>query len=235
MSKIRFLFVGATILHLLSLFFDTDVGNYSLAVAPLAIGALAAAGGSILNTALSQETSKRNFDYQLSQQKQLMDYEWKHFNSPAAQAKGLAEAGLNPAVVFGQGSISQAASPNASLPSWSPVDVGLSGSDLSQAILALSQAKKVGAETIGQDIENEINQRTMLERIKSIGKQNNYTDSQIELLQRQCGNIEGQNSKLQEEINILRKQGVKLDFDNEHLKDFFNAAMRQYADKHIDA
>ena len=60
-------------------------------------------------------------DRQLSKSKELLDYQWKNFQSPEAQVRSMAAAGLNPAATLGgHGSF---AAPSASLPSTAPVQV----------------------------------------------------------------------------------------------------------------
>lgn len=200
---------------------------------PIEIGAALASGGmSLLNTGAGQLLGTYNARYAQKLQKEMLDYQWKNFSSPSAQARALAEAGLNPSVAFGQGSISHVATPQAAAQSIAPVDVGLSGSDLMSSILALSEAKKAGSEAAGREIENEVARKTLNDRIAAAAKANKWTDEQINLAQQQAYNLQGTNTQIQEIINNLRKEGQKLDFDNEHMKERFDAEMRSYADKH---
>ena len=228
MSRFKYLFVAGIIFQLLTLWFDVGTSSCELAAAPLAVGLLSAAGGTVLNRAfdfLNKQTARESMDLQ----KELMDYEWDKFSSPAAQVKSIAEAGLNPGVVFGQGGM------RGSAPSMNAPEIAQSQqspTDFANSVLALANAKKSGSETAGIELDNEIKRKTMDDVISAAGKQNRWTDEQINLAQQNAYNLQGQNSKLQEEINLLKKQGVKMDFDNDKLKERFDAEMRGYADKH---
>lgn len=200
---------------------------------PIEIGAAAASGGmSLLNSVVGNSISRSNARYAQQLQKDMLDYQWKNYSSPSAQARALAEAGLNPSVAFGQGSVSHVATPQAAAQAISPVDVGLSGSDITSSILALSEAKKAGVESAGKEIENQLARATLNDQIAAAAKANRWTDEQINLAQQQAYNLQGINTQIQETINNLRKEGYKLDFDNEHLQERFHAEMRSYADKH---
>ena len=235
MNNVRLLFVGALILHLLSLCFDSDVG-FCLAAAPLLLGTLAAAGGSLLNAGVNHMMSSYDARLQNKYTKELMDYQWDKFISPKAQAAGLAEAGLNPSVVFGQGSMTHTATPSAQSAPISLFDFGMSGADLTNSVLALSQAKKAGSETAGIELDNKIKESSLNELIKSAGIANKWQTEETNRVMQEAYNLQGQNNKLQEEIKLLRKQGVTLDLENENWQKRFDAEMRAYADKHnIDA
>ena len=66
MNRFRYLLVGAFILHLLSIVFDVGVhdSQTSLAIAPVLLGPIAAAGGQVLggvaNTLIGNSQSKSN-------------------------------------------------------------------------------------------------------------------------------------------------------------------------------
>lgn len=118
---------------------------------PFLLGSLAL-GGTLVNQGLNRS----NMDYQAQVSKELMDYQWNHFNSPKAQVAAMTAAGLNPAAMFdgGKGSF---ASPSVSMPSSMPVSFDPAGtlSSLSQYILAKAQAKKAGVEISNLDVERQ--------------------------------------------------------------------------------
>lgn len=221
--------------------------------APITIGSAQASGGSsngddffsglgntlvgqglsVIGSLFGNDMARKNAEFQQKLQKDLLDYQWKNFSSPKAQATSLAEAGINPAVAFGQGSMSHSAQPSmGSVSPISPRDIGLSGADFANSILALSQAKKAGSEAAGQNLDNIIKRTTLNEQINAASLANKWTDEQTNLVIQQAYNLQGLNTKIQEEINLLRKQGTKLDFENEHWEERFKNEMRQYADKH---
>ena len=111
------------------------------------IGTAAASGvegaiGSIPGALLSGAFGLIGQNQQVKHSKELMDYQWEHFNSPQAQVKNMAAAGLNPVAALGEkGSF---ASPSASMPG---MPVQLDGiSEVSNYIKSLADAKKAGAE-----------------------------------------------------------------------------------------
>ena len=203
MNNFRFFFVGAVLLHLLSLFFSDDVG-YNCAVVPEIIGAGIAAGGSLINAIAGNSMGRSNARYQAELQKELMQYQWDNYNSPSAQAKALADAGMNPSVAFGQGS--NFSSPSASAPSVSPVDIGLSGADLTSSILAMSQAKKVGEEGIAQNLANEITKATFDDQIKQIGLQNKWTSEQTAKVTQEIGLMSATFNEIQQKIENMKSE-----------------------------
>ena len=218
MSRFRYLLVGALILHLLSMFFDVGVNShYNMAIAPELIGTLAAAGGSVLGNLIN----KSNAEYSLKQQKSLMNYEWNNFTSPKAQAASLAEAGLNPAVAFGNGSI-HSVSPSSNAPQVAQVQQ--SGTDMANVLLAAAQANKAGLEAEGQKLLNDYNSKTMAERVRAVGLQNNWTEENTTKVIQDWNKTVG-------EINILQKEAAIKDIDLEKHEELVNSLINSYAAK----
>lgn len=203
MNRFKYLFVGALFLHLLTLFFDVG-SSCKLAIAPLLLGTLAAAGGAALNDVANQ-VNKSNARYSLDLQKDLLDYQWKNFVSPAAQLKSYADAGINPAVALGQGGL-RSASPSGSAPVLAQSDIGLSGQDFAQTILALSQAKKAGSESAGIELENYLKQKTMDDNIKAAALRNKWTTAEVDKINAEITNFSALWNKTQAEIDSLRKE-----------------------------
>lgn len=142
MNRFRYYLVGGVIIHLLSLFLDVGIDvNCNLAIAPIALGALALGAGAAMNS-VANDQNKANAEYSLDLQKKLLDYEWRNFNSPKAQAQSLAEIGINPSVAFGQGGM-RGASPSGAAPQLAQSPISMSGEDMANTILALSQAKRL--------------------------------------------------------------------------------------------
>lgn len=204
MNRFRFLFVGAVLLHLLTLFFDVGSSCYSLAIAPLALGALAAAGGAAMNS-IANEQNKSNAQYSLAMQKDLLDYQWKKFNSPKAQVDSLVDAGLNPSVAFGQGGM-RGIAPSGQAPQLSQSDIGLSGQDMANTILALSQAKKAGSDAAGVDLDRKIKEATLDDLIKAPALANKYTQEQTAALTQSIGLMSANFQKIQQDIENAKSE-----------------------------
>ena len=119
-------------------------------------GNLITAVGSLGSAGLSQLFNSINMGKQTDAAKDLMDYQWRNFLSPRAQAKAYADAGISPqALVDGKGST---ASPSVNMPSSAPVSVDgvLDLSSLSNYIQSVANAKKAGMDTklAEQEIKN---------------------------------------------------------------------------------
>ncbi len=113
--------------------------------------------GTLIGGAVSQGYNRENMALQNEYAKELMDYQWQHFNSYKAQVDSMREAGLNPAVLYGK-SAPSAASPSPSMPSSAPINVPsvFDLSSLSNYMLSVAQAKKAGMDTklSEQEIKN---------------------------------------------------------------------------------
>lgn len=227
MSRFNYLFVAGLFIQLLTVCIPFDC-SYNLAIAPLLLGTLAAAGGAAMN-AIANKQNKSNAQYSMNMQKDLLNYQWEKFDSPKAQLDSYAAAGINPAVALGQGAM-RGASPSANAPQVAQVNQ--SATDTANNILALSEAKKAGSETAGVELNNEILKGSLADRIKEVALNNKWKQEDITRIENVIGNIQGQNSKLQVEIDNLRKEGKTLDFENDNWKTKFNAEMRKYADEH---
>ena len=68
-NRFRYLLVVGVLLQLLSLWFNDGDTSVSLAIAPLAIGALAASGGAALSGLINNQ-NKQNAEYSLVQTQQ---------------------------------------------------------------------------------------------------------------------------------------------------------------------
>lgn len=108
-----------------------------------AIGAAATIGGSAINYGSASKTNLRTRQhnehmFQAQQDANIRNWNMQNeYNSPAATMKRLKEAGLNPALVYGQGSTGSNASPipQADYKAWNPdtpnVDPGAIGNAIS--------------------------------------------------------------------------------------------------------
>lgn len=120
---------------------------FGLGIASSAAGQLM----SIPTGLISQAFYKKNLERQVSAQKELIDYQ-NEYNSPSAQMERLAEAGLNPNLVYGSaapaGTSGNASAPAGHSPSYDTLDV-------SQAMLAMQQMKQVNSTMNLQDANAE--------------------------------------------------------------------------------
>ena len=227
MNRFRYLIVVGVLLQLLSLLFNNGDTSLSLAIGPLAIGALAASGGAALSGLINNQ-NKKNAEYSLDMQKRLMDYTWSKYNSPKAQAKAYADAGFNPAVAFGEGGMSSPIAPSNEAPELSQIDMSSSMSDLgtlvstgSQALLAAAEAKKVGLEAEGQKLLNDYNAETLAERVRAVGLQNKWTEEQTTKV------IQDWN-KTVAEINVLSKDAEIKQIDLDKHQSLVDAIIQHY-------
>lgn len=204
MNRFKYLLVGAIFLHLLSLWFDVG-SSFQLAIAPLALGALAAAGGAALND-ITNQINKSNAQYSVDLQKQLMDYSWNKYNSPKAQAKAYSDAGFNPAVAFGQGGMSAPIAPNVKTPDLAQGQVGISSDSLSNAILALTQSENTSEDTKAKQLGNQLFADTYKEQVEAIGLQNKWTQEQTSKISQEIGLMVGQFNECQQRIENLKSE-----------------------------
>ena len=118
------------------------MGNLIDQIGTAAASGLEGAIGSIPGALLSGAFGLIGQNQQVKHSKELMDYQWEHFNSPQAQVKNMTAAGLSPVAALGEkGSF---ASPSASMPG---MPVQLDGiSEVSNYIKSLADAKKAGAD-----------------------------------------------------------------------------------------
>lgn len=167
---------------------------------------LGSIAGSAVNTLAGGLLGEFFADAANERSKDMQKWQWDNFLSPKAQARALGDAGINPAVAFGQGAISHTLQPNAQSVPVSPVDVGLSGQDLAASVLALAQAKKVGAEEEGQILENKLLSDTYEEKVREIGLANKWTEEQTAKVTQEIGLMVGQFNNLQKQTEKLESE-----------------------------
>lgn len=124
----------------------------------IASGAASAVGnipGALVNYGINNLIQDR----QVRKSKELLDYQWKNYQSPEAQVKSMAAAGLNPAVTLGgNGSF---AAPSASLPTTAPVQID----GVSDMLSSLTQLKKVDKENelVDQEIYKTLSEKGLID------------------------------------------------------------------------
>ena len=200
-----------------------------IAIAPLALGILGAAGGQVLgsvaNSLIGNAQAKSNAQYSMNMQKDLLDYQWNHFGSPKAQLDSYAAAGINPIVALGQGSV-RGASPSVSSPQVStapvPFDTGLQ--NMPNAVLAAAEANKAGMEAEGQKLLNDYNTKTMADRVRAVGLQNHWTEENTTKVIQDWNKTIG-------EINILEKDAAIKQIDLDKHAKLVDSLIDSYAAK----
>lgn len=136
---------------------------------------------------------KRNLRLQVAAQKDLIDYQ-NQYNSPSAQMQRLAEAGLNPNLVYGSNAPA-GTSGNASAPSGVANPGNYNSADVASAMLHIQQAKAQEA-----SIEN-LRAETRLKNAEAAGKEF-YNSLQPELLQLTIDQGRKQIEKLQSDMDL---------------------------------
>lgn len=201
------------------------------------IGALGSLFGSSMSNSQSEAAASQAYERQKSLMKLQQDYavsNWQrevNYNSPAEQMKRLKEAGLNPNLVYGNGSMQGLESPGISSPTSPSAPMasvfGLSNpiAEGAAAAQGIAAAKKAGAEAVGKTIENEYMSKTLSDRIKAVSLQNKWTAEQTSYLTDQIATLAGQR-------NLLSKQAQILGKDLDNYEERFQAEMRQYRDQH---
>lgn len=222
------MFVAGLIIQLLTFCIPCDSSCF-LAIAPLALGILGAAGGQVLgsvaNSLIGNAQAKSNAQYSMNMQKDLLDYQWDKYGSPKAQLDSYAAAGVNPMVALGQGSV-RGSSPSVPSPQVStapvPFDTGLQ--NMPNAVLAAAEANKAGLEAEGQKLLNEYNVKTMAERVRAVGLQNHWTEENTTKVIQDWNKTIG-------EINILEKDAAIKQIDLDKHESLVNSLIDSYAAK----
>lgn len=160
-----------------------------LQISPLNLvgSALVNGAGGLLSSGLSYLLGRSNMNKQIEQSKELMDYQWNKFQSPQAQVRAMAAAGLNPAAMFGSGGSGSFASPSVNMPSSSPVNVPpvMDISAIASYVKAIADAKKAGMDTklSEQDIKNKEVERQTAEFELGLKKQFGKDFQSVQLAQ----------------------------------------------------
>lgn len=182
-----------------------DLVSQQVAIVPALIAAGAALAGGVINNIMNRD----NIDHKAEVEKDLMKYEYDQFKSPAAQVRGMAAAGLSPSVGLGMGN-GEFATPAHGSVSDSPFV--FSGVDeIANAVNAIANAKKAGAETVGRNLENRIVEESIKDRIEQVGLQNKWTKEQTAKTTQEFALISGQCNEMQQRIENMRSEKALTD------------------------
>lgn len=145
-----------------------------------------AAAGPVINSVGSLIGMNTSASKQMDLQKDLMQYQWNNFQSPTAQVKEMAKAGINPAVAFGNGAPSMGSFNQA--PALSPPSFGIgttSLTELANYMKSLADAKKAGVDTkVGEEeVKNKQIERQVMEFNLDIQKMFGKEFKSVELAQ----------------------------------------------------
>lgn len=167
------------------------------------------------------ELLKMQSDQQFNLWKNQFDVE-NAYNNPSAQVGRLMQAGINPAYgntvsngVSSMGASSVTPPPNISGSplggSVSPVGIpqGMSSStlrDIGSFMDDLSKIDLRGAQKLGQDIQNEFDQKTLDARIEKIALDNKWTDEQTNTIKMEYARLVGEVNIMQKEVELTEKQ-----------------------------
>ena len=175
-------------------------------------------GVGLLQSGINHAINSNNMDKQFRYQKDLMriqnDYNVQNwhmqnsYNTPAAQMQRLKAAGLNPDLMYGNGSAGvQANLPSGvsggSAPGYSPAPEGL---NLASDIQALANAKLAGAETVGKNIENSLLHDQIVAGIQEAYSRIGLNDEQKKKVKAETDNLEATLPMITEQVNQLREQ-----------------------------
>ena len=189
---------------------------------PLVAASLIGAGGSLLSSGMSNMFAQNNAEVSYQRQKELMAMQQKYavenwnrevnYNDPKQQMKRLKDAGLNPNLVYGNGAAgleapSTAAPTAPGAPMAQTVPFSNFAAEGAQVALAINQAKKADADTVGQTIENEFLSKTLQDRIEAVAVQNNWTKEQTAKVSQEISYIVGQQNALREQVENIKKEG----------------------------
>lgn len=173
------------------------------------IGTAIAGGQRRSKMRYQNELNKQMADHQFDLQRQMIA-EQNTYNSPLEQMKRFGAAGLNPNLVYSQGTpgnqteIAKYQTPEqkaVSNTTWSDVLSGVSKSfqDGLNALLTKMQIKKLEKETEGQDLENQYKADSMADRIAQQGVQLGIMTGNREMIQKA---LSWYDSQQQQQYNI---------------------------------
>lgn len=191
--------------------FLADVGS---ALASAAGGSAVTAPLGMLGNYLSSEQAKKN-------QKE----QWDMYYSPKAQVRNLAEAGINPAVAFGNNAPVMNGAGDFSIPQSPLGGIGTESiNSISNYLLAKSQAAKNKVETEGTELDNIVKAKTQEERIKEIALRNKFTEEDTT-------KVINEWQKLVGEVNILQKDAEIKDIDLKTHEKLVNSLIDTYVSR----
>lgn len=209
--------------------------------------AFISAAGSFLSAGMNNLFSRQNAETSFKHQKDLMALQQQYavdnwnrennYNRPEEQMKRLKDAGLNPDLVYGNGAAGLQAGPTASptapaAPMAQTIPMSNPVADAVQAAVGIAQAKKVGAETIGQKIQNDFDLKSFQDRLVAFGKQNQKTDAEISKLSEEAANLQQEFSVMTAQLNLWHLDAKEKRKRLGQMDERFEKEMRALDDAH---
>lgn len=187
--------------------------------------ALLGVASNFINGMTNSYFNKVGMEDQAEVNREQAMWQWKNFNSPAAQVRSLSDVGMSPATIFGAGGQGQFATPQVGSVSHAPLLT--QGVDIPSVMLALSQKENVEADTAKKKVEtqktadedtyqvmqNELLAQTFDEQVRKIALENHWTQEKtseviqnIALLVGQCNTLQATVDKLRSENELTKKE-----------------------------
>lgn len=212
-------------------------------------GAALSAMGSLFGKGLDVINANNTAEKAFSRQKDLMALQQQYavenwlretnYNSPKEQMARFRAAGLNPNLVYGDGvagmvspAISSPTAPSAPMPAVGMPSFGSTAAEVSQIVSAMASAKKVGSETIAQNLENKYLSETLNERINSVALQNKWTKEQTSKVTEETAVLNQSYANLVADANLKHLDAQEKRLRLAKLEDFLDAELQAYKDKH---
>lgn len=178
-------------------------------------------GFSVANKMVDSIFNEHAANKAFSRQKALMQMQnafavenWNRenaYNTPERQKERLIAAGINPDMMYGQSGVASMANGIAAPTAPSSQMAAVGTTDLATAVQAISAAKKMDSEKIGQDIENYVQNLIKDERIKQIALQNHWTEEQTQNIREATAKLSHEIANLVGQNNLLQKNGELVD------------------------
>lgn len=187
--------------------------------------ALIGTASNFMNGMINSYFNKVGMQDQAEVNREQAMWQWKNFNSPAAQVRSLSDVGMSPATIFGAGGQGQFATPQVGSVSHAPLLT--QGVDIPSVMLALSQKENVEADTAKKKVEtqktadedtyqvmqNELLAQTFDEQVRKVAIENHWTQEKtsevtqnIALLVGQCNTLQATVDKLRSENELTKKE-----------------------------
>lgn len=177
------------------------------------MGFLGDLGLQTANSLVNSVGSMLGTNYAVKKQKELMDYQWNNYQSPSAQVRNMAAAGINPAVALGNQAPVISSSPSVPAVEAPQFGIGTSSlTDLSNYIKSLADAKKAGADTNLAEKEAEVKkieserQEFELNLRKLFGPKQEFINLSTAAANLRLATLSGDNAQIQKKWVYIPKQ-----------------------------
>lgn len=180
-----------------------------------ALGGIASGIGSLFGIGRGRRQNKRNIQnmkMQYKLDKNMFDYQ-NAYNTPAQQMQRLKSAGLNPALMYGQGTTGNASGypQTKPLPQYqeTPVDT----QPIMSGAIAAAQLKQIKTQTEGLKIDNLKNAGTRKSYIRQMILQNKQITQQTNKTKQEVKNLVQQKKLTKKQLELTASQKEKTDID----------------------